>query len=127
MTERRFSPSHNPLCPRSQLFAYSGGIVVGGGKSFGDDDGRAPNRICRGDCNRLSRVSANLNQLTANPANGVKNGKSRSTGETDAASTVGLFRTYPCRKFCFHVCLVEREGQCAANRSEHRKAGELLR
>ena len=76
MTERRFSPSDNPLCPRSQLFAYFGSIVLGGGKSFGDDDGRAPNRIYRGDRNRLFRVSANLNQLTAKPANGVKNGKS---------------------------------------------------
>jgi hypothetical protein len=45
---RRFSLSDNPLCPRSQPFAYFGSIVVGGGKPFVDDDGRAPNRLCRG-------------------------------------------------------------------------------
>ena len=68
VTERRFSPSDNPLCPRSQIPSYSSSIVPGGGKAFGDDDGRAPNRICRGDCNRLFRVPADLNQSTANPA-----------------------------------------------------------
>jgi len=56
------SPSDNPLCPRSQLSCYSSSIVPSGGKSFGDDDGRAPNRICRGDCNCLFRVPASLNQ-----------------------------------------------------------------
>jgi hypothetical protein len=50
-------------------------MVPDGGKSFGDDDGRAPYRICRGYCNRFFFVSANLNQMTANPSNGVKMAK----------------------------------------------------
>jgi hypothetical protein len=111
----------NPPCPTSQLFSYSGIIVARAERSFGDNDGRTPDRIRRGDCNRPFRVPANLNQSTTK-ANGVKNGKSRSTGETDAFSTVGLFRAYRCRNFRFHICLVGREGQCAADCGKHRDA-----
>ena len=92
------------------FLVYSGSIAPGGGKSFGDDDGRAPHRICRGDCSRLFRVSAHRKQPIANAINGVNNGKSRSNGATDGFSTVRLYRADPCRNFCFHVCLVGREG-----------------
>jgi hypothetical protein len=34
-------------------------------RSFGDNDGRAPDRIRRGDCDSLFRVPAFLNQSTA--------------------------------------------------------------
>ena len=43
----------------------------------------------------------------------MKNGKSRSTRETDGFPTVGLFRTHRCRNFCFHVSLVRREAESA--------------
>src|SRR5262249_5737219 len=115
-----------------------------GERSLGDNDDRAPSRIRRSDCNRLFRISANLNQSTTNPANGAKNGKSRSTGETAGLSAVGLFRAYRCRSFCFHVCLVgsnvqeERYGQFAhpcrrdhkppaTDRSPHLDIRSLLR
>ena len=51
----------------------------------------------------LFRSPANLNQST----NGGKNGKSRSTGETDGLSIVGLLRAYRRRSLGFHVYLVD--------------------
>jgi len=119
----------NPLCPGSQLFACSASIVAGGGKSFGDDDGRAPHRICRGDCSRLFCVSANRNQPTAKAINGVKNGKSRSTGATGGFPTVRLYRADPCRNFCFHVCLVGRKRYCepAGRRASARRSRKVAK
>jgi hypothetical protein len=39
-------------------------------------------------------------------ADGVKDGKSRSTGEIDGFSVAELFRAYRCWSVCLHVCLV---------------------
>jgi hypothetical protein len=50
-------------------------------------------------------------------ADGVKNGKSRSTGEPDSTFAVGLFHAYRCGNICFHLYLVRREsGNCAITR-----------
>jgi hypothetical protein len=61
-------------------------------------------------------------------ADGVKDGKSRSTGEIDSFSTAELFRAYHCRNFCFHVCLVRANASArrgAADCGEHRQAAGI--
>jgi hypothetical protein len=92
-------PKSSDVCSRSQLFTYFIKHRSRQGKrSFGDDDGRAPNRLRRSDCNRLFGIPANLDQSTTN--NGVKNVKHLFAGSKNHRCTRP--RTSICRSSSSH-------------------------
>ena len=80
--ERRFPPSDNPLCPRSQLFACSRSIVPSGGKGHLEMTMAA---LLIGYAVAIAIVFFASRPID-HEANWGGKGTSRSTGETDAFS-----------------------------------------